>query len=231
MKLGWVIFIFLLLAGFSYSQNAIRGIIVESDSGNVMPFVYLINKSNGNGTMSDNDGKFTLFTNINDTIICTFVGFAKKIIAVKDLKTNENGEVKIVMLQLPIQLGPVIVNTFKIRSYERDYMSKIIDESRMRRLDYFQSPISALYMSFSKEGKQIRKLAKIFEGVLIEEQVQKKLSPEILAKLTGDNEIDYVAFRKYCVAVSDEFIINNDGVELYSRVMGCYKRYKAEGRK
>ena len=63
---------------------------------------------------------------------------------------------------------------------------------------------------------------------MIEEQVQKKLSPEILRKLTGDDTIDYYAFRRYCYNVSNEFIITHDGVELYSKIMLCYKRWKTE---
>jgi hypothetical protein len=33
------------------------------------------------------------------------------------------------------------------------------------------------------------------------------------------------------VNVSDDYIISHDGVELYTRVMECYKKYKKEGRR
>ena len=97
-------------------------------------------------------------------------------------------------------------------------------------MDYATSPISALYMRFSKEGKQISKLAKIFESILIEEQVQKKLSKQILTRLTGDDTIDYEAFRKYCYEANDYYIITHEGIELYTKVMDCYRRWKADGR-
>lgn len=208
----------------------LRGKILDSDTVTAMPFVYVINKSSGNGTMSDNDGRFTLFTSEADTLICTFVGYSKLIMPVRQLIKDHKGEVVLVMNKLLIQLANINVTTFKIKPYERDYMRKIIDESKMPTLDYFGSPITALYMTFSKEGKQIRKLAQIFEDLLIEEQVQKKLSPEILRKLTGDDKIDYAAFRKFCVECNNDFIVSHEGVELYSKVMGCYRRYKSEGR-
>jgi hypothetical protein len=107
-------------------------------------------------------------------------------------------------------------------------MNSIIDRSKIKKMDYATSPISALYMQFSSEGRQVRKLAKIFEDLLIEEEVQKRLSPETLRRLTGDENIDYYAFRKYCYNVSNEFIITHEGVELYSKVMECYKRWKNE---
>ena len=90
------------------------------------------------------------------------------------------------------------------------------------------SPITALYMRYSKEGKQIQKLARIFDDILMEEEVQRRLSREILVRLTGDQDIDYYAFRKYCYYVSDYFIVTHEGYDLYTKVMDCYKHFKAE---
>jgi hypothetical protein len=225
------ILVFLSCCSFMLNaQMILKGKIVEPDSVTALPFVYVINKSNGNGTMSDNEGRFSLNTNANDTVICSYVGYAKLFIPVKALKADEKGEVKLVMNRMLVNLNAVTVSTFKIKPYERDYMKKIIDESKMRPLDYAGSPITALYMQFSKEGKQIRKLAKIFEQIFVDEEVQKKLSPEILKKLTGDENIDYAAFRRYCVGASDQYIMSHEGAELYTKVMDCYKRWKREGR-
>ncbi|MDI1354579.1 MAG: carboxypeptidase-like regulatory domain-containing protein [bacterium] len=213
-----------------YSQQIIRGFVVENDSVSVMPFVYIINKSNGNGTMSDNDGKFSLIVQPRDTLICSYVGFLKAYIPVETLKRNSKGEVKLVLVPIMINLNAVTVTSFKLKPYEREYMNSIIEQSKIKSISYFQSPFSALYMQYSKEGKQIRKLAQIFEDLMIEEQVQKKLSREILVRLTGDENIDYMAFRKYCYYVNDFYIISHDGIELYSKVMDCYHHWKAEGR-
>ena len=211
-----------------FSQQLIKGTVFEKDSNTALPFVYIINKSNGSGTMSDNDGHFSLLSDKEDTLICSYVGYAKLIQPVKKLITNSKGEIKLVMAQMLINLSTVYVTTFKIKPYERDYMNKIIDESKFQKLNYLSSPITALYMMYSREGRQIRKLAKIFEDLMMEEEVQKKLSPDILRKLTGDEKIDYVAFRKYCYYVNNYFIISHDGFDLYSRVMECYKSWKQE---
>jgi hypothetical protein len=173
------------------AQRLLKGVVVEKDSLTSMPFVYLINKSNGNGTMTDNEGRFILSSNYNDTLICSFVGYAKLYLPVNKLIANKNGEVKIVMGKQYINLNTITVTSFKIKPYERNYMQSIIDRSKIQTLNYISNPISALYMQYSKEGKQVRKLAKIFEELFIEEEVQKKLSPEILRRLTGDDSIDY----------------------------------------
>ncbi|MDP3557659.1 MAG: carboxypeptidase-like regulatory domain-containing protein [Bacteroidota bacterium] len=217
-----------VLVNWLNAQRILKGVVVEKDSNTVMPFVYIINKSNGNGTMTDNDGKFMLSSNNNDTLICSYVGYAKAYLPVAKLIANDKGEIKIVMDKQFVNLNTITITSFKIKPYEREYMKSIIDRSKIKSLDYIGSPISALYMQFSNEGKQVRKLAKIFEDLLIEEEVQKKLSPEILRRLTEDENIDYYAFRKYCYNVSNEFIITHDGVELYSKIMECYRRWNAE---
>jgi hypothetical protein len=223
-----IVVLFCLFFSRVFSQQVLKGEVVEDDSTTVMPFVYIINKGNGNGTMSDNNGRFTLSCSPGDTLVCSYVGFLKLEIPVRSLPRDKNGLVKLVMTAYPVNLQPVVVSAFRIKPYEREYMNEIIDRSRIKLMDYGNSPITALYMRYSKEGKQVRKLARIFEQLLLEEQVQKKLSREILVRLTGDERIDYEAFRKYCYYVNDYYIVDHDGAELYSKVMECYKNYKKE---
>jgi hypothetical protein len=212
------------------AQVSLRGIVTEKDSATFLPFAYIICKSSGNGTMSDHEGRFAIVANTNDTIICSYMGYLKGFFPVQKLAQGATDKVVLSMITLPINLAPITVTTFKIKPYEREYMNDMIDRATMRKIDYVSSPISALYMQYSKEGRQVRKLSKIFEQILIEEEVQKKLSREILTRLTGDDAIDYNAFRKYCYYVSDYYIVNHDGVELYSRVMDCYRHWKQEKR-
>jgi hypothetical protein len=219
----------LILSLSGFSQQLIKGVIVEDDSVTVMPFVYVINKSTGNGTMSDNSGVFYIKTGPEDTLLVSFVGYVKLKIPVNKLKPNANGDVKIVMRKIAYNLNAITVTGFKIKPYEREKMKKVIDESKIKPIDAMQSPITALYMQFSKRGKEQRKLAAIFEQILIEEQVKQKFNPEILRNLTGDETIDFERFRKYCFPLTDYYILNHDGYELYYKVMECYYRWKDEG--
>jgi hypothetical protein len=219
-----------LLPGFSLSQNPVRGIVLETDSSTAMPFVFVINKSTGNGTVSDNEGRFSISVTAQDTLLFSFVGYAKTSIPVKQIKRGSDGIMRVYLARMLINLGTVNVTSFKIKPYEREYMKDIIGRSKMSTINSFNSPFTALYMQYSKEGKQVRKLAQIFEELMVEEQVQQKLSPEILRRLTGDNELDYATFRKYCFQLSNDYILTHDGFELYTKVMDCYRRWKSERR-
>lgn len=194
-----------------------------------MPFVFVINKSNGNGTASDNQGRFSLLCTDQDTLLFSYVGYARTSLPVSKMQSSANGEYRIVLHRMPVNLSAVTVTAFKIKPYEREYMKDVIARSEMRNIDKFNSPFTALYMQYSKEGKQVRKLAEIFENLLVEEQVQRKLNPEILRRLTGDEHIDYAAFRKYCFQLSNDYILHHDGFELYTKVMDCYRHWKYEG--
>jgi hypothetical protein len=125
----------------------------------------------------------------------------------------------------------VVISEFKLKPYEKDYMKRIIQGSKTNVVNAMQSPITALYMQFSQKGKEQRKLAKIFEDIFIQEAVAKKFNAETLRKLTGDDHIDFERFRKYCYYLSNDFIIDHDGYDLYYRIMDCYYRWKEEGRK
>ncbi|MEI8137281.1 MAG: carboxypeptidase-like regulatory domain-containing protein, partial [Bacteroidota bacterium] len=112
-----------LLVNCLTAQRLLKGIIVEKDSNTVMPFVYIINKSNGNGTMTDNDGRFILSSNNNDTLICSYVGYTKAYLPVSTIVANSKGEIKIVMDKQFINLNTIKVTSFRIKQYERDYMN------------------------------------------------------------------------------------------------------------
>lgn len=222
-------FLITFLSFQGFTQNLIKGIVTEPDSVTAMPFVYVINASSGQGQMSDGNGRFTVIANDKDSIIFSFVGYVRlKIPAAKLYKGFK--ETKVVMIETAYKLNQVIVSDFKLKPYEKDYMKRVIQGSKTTVVNAMESPISALYMQFSQKGREQRKLAAIFEEIFIKEAVAKKFNAETLRKLTGDDTIDFERFRKYCYYLSNDYIINHDGYDLYYRVMDCYYRWKDEKR-
>ncbi len=219
----------ILLSFQGFTQSLIKGIITEPDSLTPMPFVYVINASSGQGQMSDGNGKFSIIANDRDSIIFSFVGYIRLKIAASKLYKGFK-ECKIVMIETAYKLNQVIVSDFKLKPYEKDYMKRVIQGSKTSVVNAMESPISALYMQFSQKGREQRKLAAIFEEIFIQEAVAKKFNAETLRKLTGDETIDFEKFRKYCYYLSNDYIINHDGYDLYYRVMDCYYRWKEEKR-
>jgi len=180
--------------------------------------------------MSDGNGKFTVIASEKDSIIFSFVGYVRLKVSANKLYKGIYKECKVVMQEMAYKLNQVTVSDFKLKPYEKDYMKRVIEGSKTRVVNAMESPISALYMQFSQKGKEQRKLAKIFEDIFEQEEVAKKFNAETLRKLTGDETIDFERFRKYCYYLSNDYIINHNGYELYDRVMDCYYRWKEEKR-
>ncbi len=226
-----IFFAFISLLSFrGNSQNLIKGVVVEPDSVTPMPFVYVINAETGQGQMSDGNGKFAVIAGEKDSIIFSFVGYVRLKIPAAKLYKGVYKECKVVMIETAYKLNQVVVSDFKLKPYEKDYMKRVIQGSKTSVINAMESPISALYMQFSQKGKEQRKLAKIFEDIFEQEEVAKKFNAETLRKLTGDDTIDFEKFRRYCYYLSNDYIINHDGYELYERVMDCYYRWKEERR-
>ena len=213
-----------------FSQNLIKGIVTEPDSITPMPFVYVINAETGQGQMSDGNGRFNIIANDKDSIIFSFVGYVRLKLSAGKLYKSAYKECKVVMTETAYNLNQVVVSDFKLKPYEKDYMKRVIQGSKQNVVNAMESPISALYMQFSQKGREQRKLAAIFEEIFIKEAVAKKFNAETLRKLTGDETIDFEKFRKYCYYLSNDYIINHDGYDLYYRVMDCYYRWKEEKR-
>jgi hypothetical protein len=226
------VFFFLFLFNKCFAQEiTVKGFITTSDSITTMPYAYVINTNTGHGEMSDGNGRFSISASLSDSIIFSFIGYKRLKIPVKKLLNNNGLECKIVMNEVGYNLNQIVVSDFKLKPYENEYMKRVINGSRINTISSIQSPITALYMQFSQKGKEKRKLAKIFEEVFIQEEVGKKFNGETLRKLTGDEHIDFEKFRKYCFYLTNDFIINTEGYDLYYRVIDCYYHWKQEGKK
>lgn len=217
------IFIF---SACSYAQTYIQGRIYDEDTTKVLPFAYIINKNTSFGTVSDINGNFSVKADEKDTLICSYVGYVKYYIPVALLKTRKY---QIVMKKMTYTLKSIPISVLKYENYEKDYMKRVIDKAYMPVIDAFSSPITALYMQFSKKGRELQKLSKIFEEIFVQQQIEKKINPQIMYQLTGDANVDIEALRKFCgFYLSDYYILHNDGYDLYSKVLECYYRYKYE---
>ncbi len=229
------IFLFCLAAFFAHSQRVfkITGFVLDQDSSAAIPFAYVINTSTGNGEVSNYDGHFSITGKDSDTIVFSYLGYYKKSMVIKNIRNINDStkrSINVVLNRTIYGLETFNVNAFKIKPYEREYMERVINRPKTTGVDAFQSPITALYDAFSHKGKAKQKLAALYEQMLIDELVEQKFNAEILRKLTGDETIDYQKFKKYCYNINDNFIITNDGYDLYAPIMDCYRRWKKEGR-
>ena len=135
-------------------QITLKGTIYSSDSISVMPFAYVINTRTGQGQLSDVNGQFSIAANLTDSVLFSFIGYQRLKMPVKTLYIEINKLCKVIMKETTYKINQVVVSEFKLKPYERDYMKRVISNSKLKTINAVESPISSLYMEFSKKGKE-----------------------------------------------------------------------------
>jgi len=105
--------IFILLVNFSYSQNSIiKGIILDKNTNDSLPYVSIGILNKGIGTVSKSNGSFSLDTkNIQetDTVKFSFLGYKPLIFNIKTLKKILNNNPNLKMEENIENLDEVII--------------------------------------------------------------------------------------------------------------------------
>ena len=72
-----LITIFIIIGTGAYAQKNVEGIITSIDDNSTLPGVNIINKSTGDGTISDENGKFNIMADNGDSLIFSFIGMER----------------------------------------------------------------------------------------------------------------------------------------------------------
>ncbi|MFI5151276.1 MAG: carboxypeptidase-like regulatory domain-containing protein [Bacteroidia bacterium] len=229
--LSFLTFLLSLISQSGHAQNAVnvKGIVFDTDSINAMPFVYSLNKNTYLGTMTDASGRFELSAKTTDTLIFNYLGYEVRRIwmgTYKDSVKNGVLNVKVVLVKKPYNLQQVIILSKEFTKEEKQYYTEKIDMYERLRSQGISSPITGLYMKFSHEGKSIQKLIAMYDELLYEELLEKRLSDDKLRQLTADDTLDCKAFRSYC-RLSENFLRLASEYDLYVAVAKLYPDYKA----
>ncbi|MBW8049881.1 MAG: TonB-dependent receptor plug domain-containing protein [Cytophagales bacterium] len=134
----YIIFIFLLLitASHIFSQNIIKGIVIDKQNNSVFAAnVYLKNLPE-KGVVTNFDGRFELIIpskSNKDTLIVSFIGYETKKIPISFISHNE--VVKIVLSENKQTLMEVIITA-------QDPISEQFSVTKLEKLDVYLNPVS-----------------------------------------------------------------------------------------
>jgi len=213
------------LAGRSQESTIhVSGRVLEKDSLTAVPFAYILNRVSGKGLVANEEGRFEMEVRLNDSLLFSYLGYMPSKVRISNYAHKiENNKLS---LRVILQPKSVVLNEVTIRSGEFTTSEKKYYENILRSVPQYSiaSPVTALYYQYSKEGKSLQKLKELYDNLLMEEAVAKKLNVENLRKITGDKNIDVATFRQYC-KFSDMFILSCSDYELYEAVSRCYKEH------
>ncbi len=260
-KFFFILFIFPLLSGAQDSTEVssekikpqleiISGQVENAANDQPLSNVNIVNISRVQGTITDQNGDFTLMAAVNDTLYFSYLGF--KSIQVKVTEDwTKFGEVKIKMTEASIALEEVTVRELRLTGFlEIDARNIPIYEnyrysisgldysyegggyqksSFSKTLDAVFNPADLLYNAFGKKGKEMRKLRQMKADEEIRNILQDKFDRETLGAVLGMNKEDIENILKQC-DFSKDFIKSANDLQVLDAISGCFEEYRAINR-
>jgi hypothetical protein len=166
--------------------QTLKGIIVDSKTGNPLSSVFITNMANLQSVYSDENGLFSIDGKAGEIIIFSIIGY--KTIKLPMPPVLGTQRQKIQMQQLSYQLREFVFHSkftqYQLDSAERRSTYKLELETPRASV---MSPASFIAERFSKKSKQRWKFQKDFRQWESERFVSTRYTTELVHKLTGLN--------------------------------------------
>lgn len=246
----FVVLFFSLLPFFSFTQEkgiqTYSGTIITAETQTPLINVHIINTNLVKGTVTDDKGKFQIQAFVNDTLHISSIGYQSIMIKVTNdwLKFNN---AKIQLTEKAYALEEVVVNPYNLTGYlqvdskliptKENYRYNISGltlgyeagnyspNSFSRVMNSIFNPADLLYNTFSKKGKEMKKLRDIRKDNTIRELLQTKFDRETLAVLLNVDVKEIAEILERC-NYSESFIQTANDLQIMDAINECYEEHK-----
>ncbi|WP_435622692.1 carboxypeptidase-like regulatory domain-containing protein [Flagellimonas sp.] len=254
-----LLLLFLLFSFLGFSQNEsdspvegeITAKVINAQSGYTMESVHVINLNKVVGTITNQEGRFSIPAAVNDTLYLSFLGFkSQKVRVTNDMFKFE--ETEIALTELAYALEEVIVRPYQLTGYlEIDVKNLPINNSYQYSISGLSSsyeagnknpsavtkvlgailnPADLLRNLFGKKPKQLRKLRQMKEDEDIRNLLASKFDRETLTELLQLEKMDIDDILSNC-NYSKSFILTANDLQILDAISSCYEEYKVLNRR
>ena len=161
-----------LLAGFVFfisflslnAQVKVSGTVYDKESGRPLPYAFVIIQRTQNGVFCDQRGKFSMQVQPTDSLLFSLTGYQFTKVLLGDSARKAEYNLKVSLIVKPVKLRTFEVKAPKtfdqiLADLEKAEKSKVHHTTSVG--NAIESPITFLYMQFSKEGKSMRKISEL----------------------------------------------------------------------
>ncbi len=219
--------------------------IIDRAINEPVQFAHIVNQTRGYAGISDTMGYFKIGAARNDLLLLTAIGYYDCPFHLSDSILSDPGIITIHMLQRIYPIQVVSVNQLgTYRQFKYKFLHLDIPEpnlkvnpSVLKDIEMgsdsvyvtenisLGSPVTAIYMALSKEGKSLRKYAKIKEEEQFRQEVADKYNREILEEVTGLSGPELYEFQKFC-DLGKDFIRGATAYEIIEALYKCLEEFK-----
>lgn len=238
----------MLLCFISYGQDStlVSGRVLNAANDVPIENAHVINLNQVVGSVTNEDGEFSIRASVNDTLYFSYLGFK----SIRVRVTNDwmrYGDVKVKMTELGIALEEVVVRPIQLTGYlEIDSKNIPIYENYRYSISGLNSgyeggdhspgavsrvigaifnPADALYNLFGKKPKEMKKLREMKDDDNIRNLLQSKFDRQTLMALLQINRPDIDEILRRC-DYSKDFIETANDLQILDAMSGCYEEYK-----
>ncbi|MBL6448725.1 carboxypeptidase-like regulatory domain-containing protein [Fulvivirga sp. 29W222] len=228
---------------FGQDKNIeITGTIIEAGTKEPVPYVHIVNRALGKGTVSNTEGRFWINMTKSDTIQFSAIGFEPYMFTLKEQVTTDRINVTIELNTSTMELQPVKVFAYKDEQALKKAMIAmdvpIESEKKGIQLPGFyygptkevkpnlMNPISFIHSKFSREVKEQRKLAEYQQQENYQNLIKAKYNESVVIELTGLPEDKVEEFMNFC-KLEDSFIGRATEYEIAVAVNRCLNDFEA----
>ncbi|CAM4297204.1 carboxypeptidase-like regulatory domain-containing protein [Zobellia nedashkovskayae] len=252
------IIVLLFISTFSFAQEEeileekeIKALVVNAQTDAPMGNVHIINLNKVKGTITKDDGEFTIIASVDDILYFSYLGFkSQKIRVTNDMFKFEN--TKIALTELAYALEEVIVRPYQLTGYlEIDVKNAPINNAYQysisglsvgyeggnknpsavtKVLGAILNPADLLRNLFGKQPNQMKKLRKIKEDDQIRDLLASKFDREVLMELLQIEKLDIQDILNNC-NYSKSFIKTANDLQILDAISSCYEDFKVLNRK
>lgn len=254
----YIVFIILLSFKALYSQseiqhlNVIKGFIIDDSTGIEIPFANIFNESERTWVHAQENGSFSIWADIGDTLVVTAIGYFSELIFLTDTllkdsliikletRTYEIGEAiikvpkkyslfkeDVLNLELPKtgldSVSETLTNTSKQVVKQAEY-DRMVDE-------VFNRPEGTLFVLGasirSKNEKDKRKIKKIRSKEEQQNLINQKYNRDVIKKHTDLDEKQIFPFMQFC-NFSNEFILESNEYEIAEAISLKINEFKKQ---
>ncbi len=215
------------IPNYNDSLITINGKVIDTTQKVNFYNVMVINKTAGKGNFGKYDGSFTIQVKKSDVVAVSVTGYQTKYLNFKNKKYKKEYNVTLYLDILTVTSKEVVVKPLKTLEElqkERAQLQKR-EVPKITGVNALQSPITALYMTFSKREKTKRLIAEMEY-----KDQQKEVVKEILRLYVANDIIDleddeFEAFINF-LNLNDHFLKTASDYELIMYIKGKYEHFK-----
>lgn len=241
---------FSTLAQAQEDEQLVKGIVQNDANDKPLENVNIVNLNQVIGTVSEQDGNFSIPAKVNDTLYFSYLGFKSLRVRV----TNDLlrfGEIKVKMTELGIALEEVVIRPVELTGYLEidakiipvydDYRYAIAGmstgyEGGSRQpgavnnvLSAIFNPADFLYNVFGRRPRQMSKLRQMKADDNIRNLLQSKFDRETLMAVLQLERNDLDQILNNC-NYSEDFIRTANDLQILDAISECYEEYKVLNR-